>query len=66
MRRSSKAKCFASHARFILLTSEGGSIRLRTEGEGGQMYGHHGSKAAANVRRLATPALRHVNTNHGR
>jgi hypothetical protein len=31
------------------LTSEGGSITLRTEGEGGGMYGHHGSKAAGNM-----------------
>ncbi|WWD16267.1 hypothetical protein CI109_100693 [Kwoniella shandongensis] len=36
-------------AKIILLTSEAGSITLRTEGEGGGMYGHHGSKAAGNM-----------------
>ncbi|CED85078.1 short chain dehydrogenase reductase family superfamily [Phaffia rhodozyma] len=40
---------FASNAKLILLTSEGGSITLRTEKEGGGMFGHHGSKAAANM-----------------
>ncbi|WVQ86241.1 hypothetical protein IAT38_008409 [Cryptococcus sp. DSM 104549] len=39
----------APSAKIILLTSEGGSIGLRTEGEGGGMYGHHGSKAAGNM-----------------
>lgn len=35
--------------RFLLLTSEGGSIALRTKEEGGGQYGHHTSKAAANM-----------------
>jgi len=35
--------------RVTLLTSEGGSIGLRTEREGGANYGHHMSKAAANM-----------------
>ncbi|WVF71840.1 hypothetical protein IAT40_006649 [Kwoniella sp. CBS 6097] len=39
----------APEAKIILLTSEAGSITLRTEGEGGGMYGHHGSKAAGNM-----------------
>jgi len=39
----------APDAKVALLTSEGGSITLRTEGEGGGMFGHHGSKAAANM-----------------
>lgn len=33
----------------ILITSEGGSIGLRTEKEGGANYGHHMSKCAANM-----------------
>ncbi|WWD01011.1 hypothetical protein V866_007949 [Kwoniella sp. B9012] len=39
----------APEAKIILLTSEAGSITLRTQGEGGGMYGHHGSKAAGNM-----------------
>ncbi|KAL7424308.1 hypothetical protein Q5752_001898 [Cryptotrichosporon argae] len=39
----------APDAKVVLVTSEGGSIGLRTAGEGGGMYGHHGSKAAANM-----------------
>jgi hypothetical protein len=35
--------------KIIILTSEGGSITLRTKEEGGGMYGHHGSKAAGNM-----------------
>jgi hypothetical protein len=31
-------------AKVVILTSEAGSVTLRTEGEGGGMYGHHGSK----------------------
>ena len=44
-----KASSFAKDAKLILLTSEGGSITLRTQKEGGGMFGHHGSKAAANM-----------------
>ena len=33
----------------LLLSSEGGSIALRHEKEGGGMYGHHASKAALNM-----------------
>ncbi|SGY25616.1 BQ5605_C018g08648 [Microbotryum silenes-dioicae] len=33
----------------VLVTTEGGSIRLRTREEGGGNYGHHASKAAANM-----------------
>lgn len=36
-------------AKVVLLTSESGSIGLRTQEEGGGMYGHHGSKAAGNM-----------------
>jgi len=43
------SSALAPDAKVILLTSEGGSIGLRTEGEGGGMFGHHGSKAAANM-----------------
>lgn len=32
-----------------MITSEGGSIELRTKEEGGSNYGHHGSKAASNM-----------------
>ncbi|KAG6856494.1 hypothetical protein H0H87_003873 [Tephrocybe sp. NHM501043] len=39
----------ASPSKFILITTEGGSITLRTKEEGGGNYGHHGSKAAANM-----------------
>eukprot|EP00188_Purpureofilum_apyrenoidigerum_P005336 Plantae.Rhodophyta-Purpureofilum_apyrenoidigerum.ctg6869.p1 GENE.Plantae.Rhodophyta-Purpureofilum_apyrenoidigerum.ctg6869~~Plantae.Rhodophyta-Purpureofilum_apyrenoidigerum.ctg6869.p1 ORF type:complete len:294 (+),score=67.76 Plantae.Rhodophyta-Purpureofilum_apyrenoidigerum.ctg6869:70-882(+) len=35
--------------RIATITSEGGSIGLRTEKEGGGNYGHHGSKAAQNM-----------------
>jgi len=44
-----KAKVFADSAKLILVTTEGGSITLRTPEEGGGNYGHHGSKAAANM-----------------
>jgi hypothetical protein len=37
------------NAKIVVLTSEAGSVTLRTEGEGGGMYGHHGSKAAGNM-----------------
>ncbi|WWC69096.1 uncharacterized protein I206_103032 [Kwoniella pini CBS 10737] len=40
---------FAPDSKVMFLTSEAGSITLRTQGEGGGMYGHHGSKAAANM-----------------
>jgi hypothetical protein len=36
-------------AKIVIPTSEAGSVTLRTEGEGGGMYGHHGSKAAGNM-----------------
>lgn len=40
---------FAPGAKFLLVTTEGGSISLRTSDEGGSNYGHHGSKAAQNM-----------------
>lgn len=40
---------FSSDAKLILITTEGGSITLRTKEEGGGNFGHHGSKAAANM-----------------
>lgn len=43
------ASSLAPSSKFLFLTSEGGSIALRTHKEGGGMYGHHGSKAAANM-----------------
>lgn len=33
----------------MLITTEGGSIALRTKEEGGGNFGHHGSKAAENM-----------------
>lgn len=39
----------AKDAKIIYLTSEAGSLKIRTQSEGGGMYGHHGSKAAANM-----------------
>ncbi|KAF7980255.1 hypothetical protein HWV62_38993 [Athelia sp. TMB] len=42
-------KMFAEPSKFAIITSEGGSITLRTKEEGGGMFGHHGSKAAANM-----------------
>jgi len=36
-------------SKVLLITSEGGSIGLRTEKEGGANYGHHMSKCAANM-----------------
>jgi hypothetical protein len=44
-----KSNSFAPNANFILVTTEGGSITLRTKEEGGGNFGHHGSKAAANM-----------------
>ncbi|ORY76889.1 hypothetical protein BCR35DRAFT_305639 [Leucosporidium creatinivorum] len=35
--------------RVLLITTEGGSVTLRTSEEGGGNYGHHASKAAANM-----------------
>lgn len=40
---------FAPHAIFLNITTEGGSIGLRTVEEGGGNYAHHGSKAAQNM-----------------
>jgi short-subunit dehydrogenase len=36
-------------AKIMLISSEGGSITLRHESEGGGNYGHHASKAALNM-----------------
>ncbi|KAG5643981.1 hypothetical protein DXG03_009270 [Asterophora parasitica] len=44
-----KADLLSSPSKLILVTTEGGSISLRTKEEGGGNYGHHGSKAAANM-----------------
>jgi len=44
-----KSNALAAAAKIILITTEGGSITLRTPEEGGGNYGHHGSKAAANM-----------------
>ncbi|KIR27828.1 cytoplasmic protein [Cryptococcus deuterogattii 99/473] len=43
------ASSLSPSAKIIFLTSEAGSITLRTESEGGGAFGHHGSKAAANM-----------------
>ncbi|WVO16918.1 hypothetical protein L204_104604 [Cryptococcus depauperatus] len=43
------ASSLAPDARIALVTSEAGSITLRTESEGGGAFGHHGSKAAENM-----------------
>ncbi|EGO30094.1 oxidoreductase [Serpula lacrymans var. lacrymans S7.9] len=43
------ANALKSPSKVILITTEGGSITLRTREEGAGMYGHHGSKAAANM-----------------
>lgn len=47
--RRIKSSSFLLSAKFILITTEGGSIALRTREEGGGQFGHHGSKAAANM-----------------
>ncbi|EJD02529.1 NAD-binding protein [Fomitiporia mediterranea MF3/22] len=44
-----KSNSFAPGAKLVLITTEGGSIALRTKEEGGGNYGHHASKAAANM-----------------
>ncbi|TDL21931.1 NAD-binding protein [Rickenella mellea] len=44
-----KGGFFAKDAKLVLITTEGGSITLRTKEEGGGNYGHHGSKAAENM-----------------
>ncbi|GLB42631.1 putative enoyl-(Acyl carrier protein) reductase [Lyophyllum shimeji] len=44
-----QADLLINPSKFILVTTEGGSITLRTREEGGGNYGHHGSKAAANM-----------------
>ena len=41
-----KAEVLKSGAKIGMITSEGGSIGLRTEAEGGANYGHHMSKCA--------------------
>jgi NAD(P)-dependent dehydrogenase (short-subunit alcohol dehydrogenase family) len=40
---------FAPGAKFLLVTTEGGSLSLRTSDEGGGNFAHHGSKAAENM-----------------
>jgi len=44
-----KASLLATGAKIVILSSEAGSLTLRTESEGGGMYGHHASKAASNM-----------------
>ncbi|EDR02063.1 uncharacterized protein LACBIDRAFT_191812 [Laccaria bicolor S238N-H82] len=44
-----KADLLPSGSKFILISTEGGSIQLRTKEEGGGNYAHHGSKAAENM-----------------
>ncbi|KAI9778527.1 MAG: hypothetical protein M1839_008058 [Geoglossum umbratile] len=44
-----KAGLLPQGAKFVLVTSEAGSISLRHEKEGGGNYAHHASKAAANM-----------------
>lgn len=44
-----KHKNIQSGSKIAFITSEGGSIGLRTLKEGGKNYGHHMSKAAANM-----------------
>ncbi|TPX49983.1 hypothetical protein SeMB42_g00572 [Synchytrium endobioticum] len=36
-------------SKIVMITSEAGSITLRTQKEGGGLYGHHSSKAAQNM-----------------
>ncbi|EAL17505.1 hypothetical protein CNBM0720 [Cryptococcus deneoformans B-3501A] len=43
------ASSLSPSAKILFLTSEAGSVTLRTESEGGGAFGHHGSKAAANM-----------------
>lgn len=45
----SKAGLLKVGSKFILVSSESGSITLRHESEGGGMFGHHASKAASNM-----------------
>ena len=44
-----KAGAIGKGGKIVFVSSEGGSITLRHESEGGGMYGHHGSKAAMNM-----------------
>jgi NAD(P)-dependent dehydrogenase (short-subunit alcohol dehydrogenase family) len=44
-----KAGLLPAGAKFVLITSEAGSIGLRHQKEGGGNYAHHGSKAAGNM-----------------
>ncbi|KAI9763560.1 MAG: hypothetical protein M1840_000422 [Geoglossum simile] len=44
-----KARLLPTGAKFVLVTSEAGSIALRHQKEGGGNYAHHGSKAAGNM-----------------
>ncbi|KIK70259.1 hypothetical protein GYMLUDRAFT_213461 [Collybiopsis luxurians FD-317 M1] len=43
------ANLLASPSKFVIISSEGGSIALRTRQEGAGNYGHHASKAAVNM-----------------
>ena len=44
-----KAGLLGKGSKIILISSESGSITLRTQSEGGGMYGHHASKTALNM-----------------
>lgn len=44
-----KAGLMKRGCKFIIVSSESGSITLRHESEGGGMFGHHASKAASNM-----------------
>jgi hypothetical protein len=45
--RLNKVDAFEKGAKVLLVTTEGGSITLRTSEEGGGSYGHHASKVSA-------------------
>ena len=45
-----EANLYAEGARFLMISTEGGSITLRTKEEGGGNYAHHGSKVRSSLR----------------
>lgn len=47
-----KANLYAKNAKFLMITTEGGSIALRTQEEGGGNYAHHGSKVRPRIIRV--------------
>lgn len=58
--RLDKMDAIKEGAKVLLVTTEGGSITLRTNEEGGGNYGHHASKVKVEIRYRAPKGLGYI------